>query len=41
MAESGQGVVIVTGSTVGIGRAIAGEFAAAGWSVVVNARNAD
>ena len=41
MVEPGQRVVIVTGSTVGIGRAIAGEFVAHGWSVVVNARNAD
>lgn len=41
MAESGQRVVIVTGSTVGIGRSIAEEFAANGWAVVVNARNAD
>lgn len=40
MVESGQRVVIVTGSTVGIGRAIAEEFAARGWAVVVNARNA-
>ncbi len=41
MAESGQRVVIVTGSTVGIGRTIAEEFASNGWAVVVNARNAD
>lgn len=41
MAESGQRVVIVTGSTVGIGRTIAEEFVAGGWAVVVNARNAD
>ena len=40
MVESGQRVVIVTGSTVGIGRAIAAEFVANGWAVVVNARNA-
>ena len=39
MVESGQRVVIVTGSTVGIGRAIAEEFVANGWAVVVNARN--
>ena len=41
MVESGQRVVIVTGSTVGIGRAIVAEFVADGWAVVVNARNAD
>ncbi|MYE32139.1 MAG: SDR family oxidoreductase [Chloroflexi bacterium] len=41
MAESAQRVVIVTGSTVGIGRTIAEEFVANGWAVVVNARNAD
>ena len=40
MVGSGQRVVIVTGSTVGIGRAIAAEFVANGWAVVVNARNA-
>jgi NAD(P)-dependent dehydrogenase (short-subunit alcohol dehydrogenase family) len=35
-----RGVAIVTGSTVGIGRAMAEEFARNGWSVVVNARTA-
>ena len=39
MAEAPR-VVIVTGSTVGIGRTIAEEFASNGWAVVVNARNA-
>ena len=34
-------VVIVTGSTTGIGRAIADAFASSGWRVAVNGRNAD
>ena len=41
MDEAGRRVVIVTGSTAGIGRVIAEHFAADGWAVAVNARNAD
>ena len=41
MADTPQRVVIVTGSTAGIGRVIARRFADEGWGVVVNARNAD
>src|SRR5919198_5278171 len=38
-SDNGRRVAVVTGSSKGIGKAIAMEFANAGYSVIINARN--